>query len=224
MPNCSAIARLALQHVEADAAEAKHDDVGAGLDAGRPDHRADAGGDAAADVADLVERGVRTDLGDRDLRHHGEVGEGRAAHIMVDRLRPEFEAAGAVGHHALALRRPDRGAEVGLLRQARLTLAAFGRVKRDDVIADGHRGNAGTHFADDTSALVTEDRRKDAFGILAFERVGVGMADPSGHDLDQNLAGFRPFEVDLVDLERRVGRYGNGGASLHPGLLEQRIF
>ena len=48
----------ALDDVEADAAEAEDDDVGAGLDSGGPDHRADAGGDPAADVADLVERRV----------------------------------------------------------------------------------------------------------------------------------------------------------------------
>ena len=56
----------ALHDVEADAAQAEHDDVGAGLDLRRVDHRADAGGDAAADVADLVERRVVADL--RDAR------------------------------------------------------------------------------------------------------------------------------------------------------------
>ena len=52
----------ALDHVEADAAEAEHDDIGARLDLGRVDHRADAGRHAAADVADLVERRVLADL------------------------------------------------------------------------------------------------------------------------------------------------------------------
>jgi hypothetical protein len=44
-----------LDDVEADAAEAEHDRGGAGLHLGGVDHRADAGGHAAADVADLVE-------------------------------------------------------------------------------------------------------------------------------------------------------------------------
>src|SRR6185503_18078012 len=39
-----------LDDVEADAPEAEHDDVGAGLDLGGVDDRADARGDAAADV------------------------------------------------------------------------------------------------------------------------------------------------------------------------------
>ena len=100
----------ALHDIEADAAEAEHDDPGAGLDLGRVDDRADPGGDAAADVADLVERRVLADFRDRDLGQHGEIGEGRGAHIVVEHLAAEREAAGAVGHDALALRRADRGA------------------------------------------------------------------------------------------------------------------
>ena len=48
----------ALDDVEADAAEPEHDGGGADLDLGGVDDRADAGGHAAADVADLVERRV----------------------------------------------------------------------------------------------------------------------------------------------------------------------
>jgi hypothetical protein len=55
----------ALNHVQADAAEAEHHHVGAGLDLGREQHRADTGGDAAADVADLVEGCVLAIFGQR---------------------------------------------------------------------------------------------------------------------------------------------------------------
>ena len=78
-----------LDDVEADAAQAEHDDVVAGLDLGGVDDRTDAGGDAAADVADLVERGVLADLGQRDLGHHGELGEGRRAHVVAHGLAAE---------------------------------------------------------------------------------------------------------------------------------------
>ena len=88
----------ALDDVEADAAEAEHDDIGARLDLGGVDHRADAGGDAAADVAAGLERRVLADLRDRDLGQHGEVREGRAAHVVEDGLALVAEAAGAVGH------------------------------------------------------------------------------------------------------------------------------
>src|SRR3546814_1634317 len=65
------------------------------------------GRDAAADIAARLERRVLTDLRDRDLGQHGEVGEGRAAHVMEDRLPLVAEAAGAVRHHALALGRSE---------------------------------------------------------------------------------------------------------------------
>src|SRR5216683_1794497 len=51
----------ALDDVEADAAEAEDDDIGARLDLGGVDDGADAGGDAAADIADLVEGRVLAD-------------------------------------------------------------------------------------------------------------------------------------------------------------------
>ena len=47
-----------LDDIEADAAEPEHDAFGAGLHLGGVEDGADAGSDAAADVADLVERGV----------------------------------------------------------------------------------------------------------------------------------------------------------------------
>ena len=152
MPNFSAMARLrrievdaddlvgadharALDDVEPDAAEAEHRDVGAGPHLGGVDHGADAGGHAAADVADLVERRVLADLRQRDLRQHGEVREGRAAHVVEHVVAVAAEAAGAVRHHALALRGADRGAEIGAPRQAGFALPAFRRVERDDVVA-----------------------------------------------------------------------------------------
>src|SRR5207253_5758715 len=52
-----------LHHVQSDAAQAKDDDIGARLDLGGIDDRADAGGDTAADIANLVERRIATDLG-----------------------------------------------------------------------------------------------------------------------------------------------------------------
>jgi hypothetical protein len=49
---------------------------------GGVDHRADAGRHPAADVADLVERRVLADFGERDLRQHREIRESRAAHVV----------------------------------------------------------------------------------------------------------------------------------------------
>ena len=87
------------------------------------------------------------------------------------------------------------------------------------------RGDARAHFAHDAGALVAEDGREDAFRIGARQRVGVGVADAGGHDLDQHLAGLRAFDVDGLDGERLAGLPGDRGARFHqdsPGL--SRIF
>src|SRR3546814_9710377 len=104
----------ALDDVESDPAETEDDDRLARLNLCGVDHRADPGGDAAADVAARLERRVLTDFRDRDFGQHGEVGEGRTAHIVEDRLPLVTEARRAVGHQPLALRGADRGAEVCL--------------------------------------------------------------------------------------------------------------
>ena len=168
---------------------------------GGVDHRADAGGDAAADVADLVERRVLADLRDRDLRQHREVRERRAAHVVMDRLAAEREAAGAVGHQALALRRADRRAEVGLARQAGLALPALGRVERDDVIALLQRwsrpGPTSTTTPAPSWPRIAGNRPS---GIGARARELVGVADAGGLDLDQHLARRGPssWTVSMV--------------------------
>jgi hypothetical protein len=76
----------ALDHVQADAAQAEHDDIGARLHFGREHHGADAGGHAAADVAGLVEGRVFADLRQRDFGHHDVVGKGRGAHVVEQGL------------------------------------------------------------------------------------------------------------------------------------------
>src|SRR5262249_16657378 len=98
-----------LDDIEANAAEAEHGTFGAGLHSGGVEHGADAGRHAAANVANLVEGRVLTDLGHRDLGQHRKVGKGRCAHIVEELLARQREAAGAIRHHALALGGADRG-------------------------------------------------------------------------------------------------------------------
>jgi hypothetical protein len=215
----------ALDNVEADAAQAEDDAVGARLHIGRVDHRAHAGGDAAAHVAGAVEWRVLADLGHRDLGQDGVVRERRAAHVVVDRLALVREPAGAVGHQPLALCRADRSAQVGLAAEAAFALPAFRRVERDHVVADRDTGHAGPDFHDHARALVAQDRREQPFGVQAVQRVGIGVADARGLDLDQHLSGARTFEVHLHDLQRLLGLEGHGGARLHrnfPRLVRRR--
>ena len=122
---------------------------------------------------------------------------------MQQRLAVDREAARAVGHQALALRRADLLAEVGLSRQAELALPALGRVERDHVVAaraaSSRPAPTSTH---DAGAFVAEDRREEALRVVAREREPVGVADAGRLHLDQHLAGARPFEVDGLDRQR----------------------
>ena len=140
--------------------------------------RAQAGGHAAAQQADLFVRRGRVDLGQRDLVDHGVFAEGRAAHVVVERLAFIAEARAAVGHDALALRGADLLAQVGLAGQAELAFAAFGRVERDDMIAGLQRGHALAHFDHHARAFVAQHGGEQALGIVAAQGEGVGMATP----------------------------------------------
>src|SRR5690242_18631226 len=95
---------------------------------------------------------------------------------MKDGLRTETEAAGPVGHHALALRAADRGAEIGLLGKAAFALPAFGRVERDHMVADRDRGDARADLAHDAGTFVPKDRGEDALAVFPLQRVSVSMA------------------------------------------------
>src|SRR5207253_1313942 len=107
----------------------------------------------------------RVDLGNGNFRQNRVIGEGGAAHIVMNLVLADGEAAGAVRHYALALGGADGGAEAGLARCAGVALAAFRCVERNDVVALLDRGDAGADVDDDTSAFMAEDRGKKTFRI-----------------------------------------------------------
>ena len=65
-----------------------------GFHLGGIQHRADAGGDTAAQQADLVERRRLVHFGQGDLRHHGILGKGGTPHVVVDRLCRSWRSGG----------------------------------------------------------------------------------------------------------------------------------
>ena len=205
----------ALDDGEADAAEPEHHDIGARLDPGRVEHRAQARGDAAADQADLVERRVLADLRRGDLRHHRVVGEGRGAHIVEQPVAADGEAAGAVRHQALALGLADRDAEIGLAGEAEFAMAAFRRVERNHMVAGLERGDAGAGIDDHARSLMAQNGGKQPLRVCPGERVGIGMANAGRPDLHQDLALAGAVEFHGFDAERLAGFQGYGGAGLH---------
>ena len=93
-----------------------------------------------ANTARAGERRVRADLGERDLGHHGRLGEGRGAHEVAQRL-----AAAATGASCRrgGSRAPCRS-RIAMQRFVRGlaavdALAALGREQRHDVVARAQR-------------------------------------------------------------------------------------
>ena len=87
------------------------------------------------------------------------------------------------------------------------------------MIADLDAGHATTDLDDDARPLVTQNRREEAFGVLAGERELVGVADAGRLDLDHDLAGAGPLELDRLDGERFSCSMSDGSANLHGFLL-----
>jgi len=185
----------ALNDIEADAAETEDHDIGAGLHARREDDGTDACGNAAADVANFIKRCVLPHLRQRDFRQYRVIREGRAAHIVEHGLALIGKTAGTVRHHALALRRANGGAQIGLVARTAFAFAAFGRVERDHMIAGGERFDAGPDLDDDTRPLMTQDRREGTFRVIARQRERIRVADAGGLHLDQDFALFRSVEL-----------------------------
>ena len=82
------------------------------------------------------------------------------------------------------------------------------------MVARLYAGDPCPDLADDPRGFVAEHAGKEAFAVESVERVGVGVADARRHDLDQNLAGFKTFEVHLDDLQRLLGLECDCGAGL----------
>ena len=83
------------------------------------------------------------------------------------------------------------------------------------MIVLGHAGHTRAHFAHDTGAFMTQHGGKLALRIGAGQRIGIGMAQPGGHQLHQHLALARALQIQLDNLERLLGFKGDGGAGLH---------
>jgi hypothetical protein len=78
------------------------------------------------------------------------------------------------------------------------------------VVADGQRGHAFADGFDDATAFMTQNAGKDAFGVSAGERLGIGVADTRRHGADEHFTRFRRLDVHFDDLQRLVGRESNG--------------
>jgi hypothetical protein len=157
------------------------DDAGrAGFHPGGVHRRAEAGGEAAGEEARAVEVGLRGDLREGDLRHHGVLREGRGAHEVPDRLAVAGQPRRSVREVAPVLLLADGEAQVRARVAAMDALAALRREERDDVVAGRHRRDVLADRLDDAGAFVSEHGRRIAGRVGAGRRVQVGVADAAG--------------------------------------------
>ena len=144
------------------------------------------------------------DLGERDLRHHRVLGEGRGAHEVADLARRRGAAAWCrrAGSPCSAARgSPGRG-WCGRRRQwthsphwGENSVTTWSPARPAvDVRADR---------LDHAGALVPEHGRRVAGGVDAGGRVEVGVADAAGHEPDQRPRRcFGSVQLELLDDQR----------------------
>ena len=147
---------------------------------------------------------------------------------MENRLALIAEPACAIGHQPLALRRADRGAQVGLARQAAFALPTFRRVQRNDMVARAYTGHASTDFTHNACALMPQHRRKNALAVKAIQRIRISMANARRHNLHQHFTSLWTFQIQLDNFQWLFRFKCNCSAGLHGAwvsiILCQRLF
>ena len=83
------------------------------------------------------------------------------------------------------------------------------------MIAGLDAGNPRSDFFDDTAAFVSQNHREQSLRIGTRERKGIGMAYAGRDYAYQDLAGFRPGQIDFFDAQRFIGFEGNSRSGLH---------
>ena len=161
----------------------------------------------------MLERHV---VGERHRGSRGDddaLGERTGRRAAVHRLAAEREPGPAAEQRALPDRRGERPARGGPAAAAGAALAAGRRPGEDDAVSLAERAGVGADGLDHARALVPEhDRRRPV--PLALVGVQVGAADADGAHPDDDLAGQRLLDVELLDDER-ARLVHDRGARLH---------
>jgi hypothetical protein len=186
----------------------------------RVDRRPEAGREAAGEEAGAVEGSVLAHVRERDLGHHGVLGEGRGAHEVAHRLAVARQARGAVGQIALVLLLANGEAEIRARIAAVGAFAALRREERHHVVAGLDGRDAVADRLDDAGALVPQHRRRVARRVGSGSGEEVGVADAAGNETDEHLTRFRLGEIDLLDGEWLAKPLEHGRADLHGAILE----
>jgi hypothetical protein len=199
-----------LDHVEADAAAAEHDDERSRRNLRRVEHRADAGhhaapGDRPGGEVDVVGQRRHRPVGDEGQRRHRAQPERAAELAVADRRRARVGARSGT-----TLERRADLAQMLVALDALKAAPARHRPVEQHAIADGDVLDTLADGLDDAGALVAEDHVGDP------PQVVVGMAQPRGVELDTDFAVTRRGDLDGLDGEPAVGSGDHGAARPPP--------
>lgn len=147
-------------------------------------YRANTGGHATAQQADVFMVCFWINFCQRHFRDYGVFTECRAPHVVIKRLPVVRKTGGAVWHQAFTTGFANRNTEVSFARTTELTLAALRGVKRDHMVAVFDAGYAFTDFNHNAGPFVTENHREYTFRVIAGEGKCVGMANAGMGDFN----------------------------------------
>ena len=217
----------ALDRARSDSADADHHDGVAHPHTGAVGDRSKPGRNRAGQQRDGRQRQVRLDLDEGIRRHHSVFRECSHFGDVTKRFAVGgVMAEGAVGRHA---GRHDAGPHVADVLHTARTPAALS-AHRDErhhyVVTRREFGYAVADFAYRSRALVATDGREHGGQPefpqhlvgrrhVAFEDVVVGVAQSGGGHLDQNFAGPRWIQLELLDGPRAADVVQDGCAALH---------
>ena len=147
----------------------------------------------------------------RDDGVTGEAGEQRVRGDRAIRPRDRRRAGRqrAVAHGVERVLAQDRAPDDAVTARA-----AARREAEHHALAGCEAGDSGPRASTMPGALVTEHSRERE-APLAVGLPDVGVADPRRDDADEDLAGARLAQVDLLDPVRLAERVQNGGGRLH---------
>ena len=125
------------------------------------------------------------------------------------------EPRSSVRHEAFALCCADRLAKVGQARLTEFACPALGRIERNNVVAGNKGGDTLANLHHDPGTLMSQDGRKNTLRVRAGQGVGVGVTNPAGRNLDQDLTWFWSIKIDFFNFQGAFGFPCNGGYRFH---------
>ena len=83
------------------------------------------------------------------------------------------------------------------------------------MIAGLDAGHAAADLLHDAAAFVPQNHGEHALGVGTREGKGIGVAHARRYDAHQDLACFRPVQIDFFDPQGFIGFPGNSRSRLH---------